>query len=512
MAFIHLRYRIIPALLYFSSAAIFLYLAYFDVLTFSKIMLFTTGAYTVYIAMNFFFSVVTIFKIRSAEATDYKQLLESLNTQGKEPYKVRHYVVIPNYKEPMEVLEETIEKVMRSSISKEQIGIVLAMEEAEANCELKAQEIIGKYKNNFFDMIYSVHPSGIPGEQRGKGSNTQWGCAHLEKVLNERGADKDNVILTITDSDTWYHEQFFEALTYTFITEEQRHQTFYQTPIFSYLNIDVVPFATRIMAILGAVNELSRSTNPLDLHITFSCYSLSYNFWSSFGGFDVNNIAEDVRAYLKAFHGFHGETKTKMIFLPTLNYLVDNTTFFTSISDRYTQAKRHAWGILEYAYFYQKMVEKGITNFFFKTMRGLFHTLLLMFRLVEPHYSPAILFTFSQLFGIVSFLYTKYGKDKELNFYLSQIAASGINLGLTIVILQVFLFLIHTYLLFRYTKTNYQIIPYYFIEYMILMTPAIYLMGCIPAWISAVKMVQTDEFVYITATKIAPPKPNQVQV
>lgn len=507
MAFIKLPYRLIPAILYIGSSIIFLYLSYFDVLTFSKITLFLSFLYLSYMSISVFFSILTIFKIRAAEATDYKTLLNTLHTQGKDPYKVRHYVVIPNYKEPMEVLEETIEKVMKSSISKEQIGIVLAMEEAEPNCQEKAQQIIDKYKNNFFDMIYSIHPSNIHGEQRGKGSNTQWGCSHLEKVLDERGSDKDNVILTITDSDTWYHEQFFEALTYTFITEEERHQTFYQTPIFSYLNIDTVPFATRIMAILGAINELARSTNPFDIHITFSCYSLSYNFWSSFGGFDVNNIAEDVRAYLKAFHGFSGETKTKMIFLPTLNYLVENNTIYTSIMDRYTQAKRHAWGILEYAYFYQKMVEKGISKFYCNSVRGLIHTLLLMFRLVEPHYSPAILFVFTQVFGIVYQLYMKFGKDKELNYYLSQIASYGINLGIFIILLQLSLFFIHLYLLYKYTKFNYQITPYYFIEYLILTTPSIYLMGCIPAWISAIKMCYTDEFVYITATKIAPPKP-----
>jgi len=126
-----------------------------------------------------------------------------------------------------------------------------------------------------------------------------------------------------------------------------------------------------------------------------------------------------------------------------------------------------------------------------------------MFRLIEPHFSPAIIFPFSQLFGIVYQCYMKYGKDTETNFYLTSILQTGfLQVGLYIIILQIILFSFNIYLLNKYTKLNYQIIPYYLIEWVILASPSILLMGCIPAWISATKLIMTDEFVYITATKI----------
>ncbi len=47
----------------------------------------------------------------------------------------------------------------------------------------------------------------------------------------------------------------------------------------SYLNFHKVPFPTRLISGLTAVNEFARSVNPFDVHTTFSCYSLSFKFF-----------------------------------------------------------------------------------------------------------------------------------------------------------------------------------------------------------------------------------------
>ena len=48
------------------------------------------------------------------------------------------------------------------------------MEQGEKGCESKAEQLINSYQNQFLSIRYTVHPSGIPGEARGKSSNVAW--------------------------------------------------------------------------------------------------------------------------------------------------------------------------------------------------------------------------------------------------------------------------------------------------------------------------------------------------
>jgi hypothetical protein len=53
------------------------------------------------------------------------------------------------------------------------------MEQREPNAESKALGLIEKYVKKFRSMDYTLHPSDIPGESAGKGSNIGWAARKL---------------------------------------------------------------------------------------------------------------------------------------------------------------------------------------------------------------------------------------------------------------------------------------------------------------------------------------------
>jgi len=92
---------------------------------------------------------------------------------------VRHFVILPNYKEDPDILREAIDSCAAFSCATAQMGFVLAMEAREPNVERKAHELIAEYKHKFKYIFATYHPPGLPNEMPGKASNTRWAAQRL---------------------------------------------------------------------------------------------------------------------------------------------------------------------------------------------------------------------------------------------------------------------------------------------------------------------------------------------
>ena len=53
------------------------------------------------------------------------------------------------------------------------------MEMAEERSEVKAIALVEKYKLRFLDIHYTLHPTGLPGEIRGKSSNASFAARQI---------------------------------------------------------------------------------------------------------------------------------------------------------------------------------------------------------------------------------------------------------------------------------------------------------------------------------------------
>ena len=83
------------------------------------------------------------------------------------------------------------------------------MEQREHNVELKAMNLIQEFVKKFRSIDFTLHPSDIPGEAPGKGSNMAWAA----RKLSERYpmAARKDVIVTGIDGLCSPPPEFNEA-------------------------------------------------------------------------------------------------------------------------------------------------------------------------------------------------------------------------------------------------------------------------------------------------------------
>lgn len=74
----------------------------------------------------------------------------------------------------------------------------------------KAEQLLDVYKDQFFDIRYTVHPKNRVGEIRGKSSNVAWAALQMARLSTRH----DNEILTIMDADSAFAQDYFLSLTY----------------------------------------------------------------------------------------------------------------------------------------------------------------------------------------------------------------------------------------------------------------------------------------------------------
>ena len=77
------------------------------------------------------------------------------------------------------MLRKTIGRLAAHTYAKSNYAIVLAMEESEAGNHMKSEALLKEFESKFLHIVVTVHPIGIPGEARGKGSNGAYGLEGL---------------------------------------------------------------------------------------------------------------------------------------------------------------------------------------------------------------------------------------------------------------------------------------------------------------------------------------------
>lgn len=74
--------------------------------------------------------------------------------------------------------------------------VYLAMEQREHNVETKATRLTNEFSKRFRSIDFTVHPSDIPGELAGKGSNMAWAARKLSEKYT-LGQRKDVIVTGI---------------------------------------------------------------------------------------------------------------------------------------------------------------------------------------------------------------------------------------------------------------------------------------------------------------------------
>lgn len=298
------------------------------------------------------FSILGFFLVKDWQTIDWRVRWENDKTKDKLEFdEIKHVVIVPNYNESVKVLSRSLNGFSsQKQINLKNMYIFLAMEERAPQAHERAERLIQKYKKNFGDLCATYHPAGLPGEIVGKASNEAWAAKKAKDYLTKKKINIEKTTITSCDSDAQFHPHYFAALTYSFATSQNRYERFWQSPIFWYNNLHLVPFPIKMLGVIGHAIHLADLQEPSRLIFNYSCYSLSFKLIDYVGYWDTDIIPEDWHLFLQAFFATSGKVEVESLYLPTSIDAPQAQTWFGSLKNRYDQCKRHAWGATDIPY------------------------------------------------------------------------------------------------------------------------------------------------------------------
>lgn len=321
--------------------------AYF-ILTFDVYFFYKSFTTTIY-------STIAYLKLKKLSQIDWLDKAKKLEGFSQ----LYHTIIITNYKETTEKLRRTLQYLTNQDFPKKRIFIILAMEEREGpDAKQRAKALIKEFKNKFGLIIATFHPN-LPGEIKGKASNSAWAAKSISNEIRKRHLDLDYVTVTSCDADSLLPQKYFSYLSFLFLRDVERYYHFYWAPVLLYSNFWEIPLPIRIQATISSISRLA-SLIRADTLIQISTYSLSLKMLQNIGYWDRDIIPEDWHIFLQAFFSLGEKVKTIPIYLTISRDAVNGPTFFRAFVSRYEQEKRWAWGVTDVPYAISKFFTTNI--------------------------------------------------------------------------------------------------------------------------------------------------------
>lgn len=267
-------------------------------------------------------------------------------------HDVYHLVILPMYREPLEVVRNSFLRLSEINYPLEKLIVVLATEERGGDAAALTGEKINKeFCGKFFKFLITKHPADIVGEIAGKGSNDAWAIKEAKnKIIDEFKISYENIVVSVFDVDTAVHPEFFGCLAYYYLTSDRPLRSSFQPiPIFIN-NIWEAPAFARVFAFSTTFWQMIQQSRPERL-ITFSSQSIGFKPLSELGFWQPNVVSEDSRIFWQCLLYYDGDWQTVPLFFPV--YMDSNVAgnFWRTLKNQYRQIQRWAYGVENNPYF-----------------------------------------------------------------------------------------------------------------------------------------------------------------
>lgn len=314
-------------------------------------------------------------RIQAAKRFDWQAQLRRTHKDWR---KVHHIIVIPTYKEPIEILERTLSNLTNQTYPLKKLAIMVSFEEREGEpAQEKAKILTKKFGSKFGYFWTAMHPD-IEGEVKGKSSNTAWGAKLAKRNLIDKAkVPIADVTITSQDADAILDPNYFSALTFEFLSNQDRYYRIWQAGITFYNNIWQVPAPVRVLASIFSVTQMFILMRK-DRLINFSTYSTSLQLIDQIGYWDTDVVPEDYRLFFKAYFATQGRVEVEPIFLPIYADAAQSDGYYSTMVNQYEQIKRWAWGVSDDAYIIRKYITVPGIPFWDKTVR--------VIKVIEDHF------------------------------------------------------------------------------------------------------------------------------
>lgn len=304
------------------------------------------------------FAIVGEIRCRSWSRRDWSAGEDLPGPGGFAPSDVRHVVLLPNYREPVDVLVRTLEGLAAQHRARERLIVVLAMEEREPESLAKGEALAERFTGRFLETIVTVHPAGLPGELACKAANMTWAAGEARAALDRLGIPVERATVTSCDADSVLHPAYCAAVSHLFAHDELRWKRFWQAPMLYYNNIWEVPAPIRYSTWFIQAGQMSELAMPFYASLPISTYTLSMRLAEETGWWDPAVISEDWHVYLRCLFESDWDVHETAVFLPTRSDATDGPTPIRALVNRYHQVLRHAWGAEDVGYMVSEMLAR----------------------------------------------------------------------------------------------------------------------------------------------------------
>lgn len=279
---------------------------------------------------------------------------------------IYHLVILPMYREDIEIVRATLKSLADSEYPKDKLIIALAIEEkAGPEAQEVAEKIKQEFGKKFFQFLVTCHPQNIAGEMAGRGSNLAWAVREAkEKIINPLKIPYQNIIVSAFDIDTRPYRQYFACLTYHYLIVKNPLRFSYQPiPIYNN-NIWQAPAFSRVIATSGTFWQMMQQARPEQL-VTYSSHALPFETLEKVG-YPTNLVSDDSRIFWKSYLFFGSDYRVIPLHYPVSMDAVLAKNFFRTVINQYKQQRRWAWGVENIPYLLYGFLKNKKISFFEK--------------------------------------------------------------------------------------------------------------------------------------------------
>jgi len=375
-------------------------------------------------AITVYYAVISYKTIIKMSKVSFRKRILSLK-----PKNIQHFIIIPNFKEPIYKLEATIKSIVDNDYPYKKLNLVLAFEKRESNASIKAIRLKRRYKKYFKDIYITYHEI-VEGEEAGKASNQTYAARQINPMIEKKNISRKDVLITICDADSYMSKNYFSYLTYQYLKDKNRQYHFYWAPVLLYNNFWKLPFFVRMQATISSILRLSFLSQSEKL-IQISTYSTSLWLLDKVGFWDVDIIPEDWHIYYQAFFMFGDKVKTVPLYTLVNGDAVYSGGIVKTLVNRYEQEKRWASGASDIGYFLKNFFTAKHIKFTSKFKKFIF--------LAETHLFWPISFFILTVSAIIPPLINPVFRRTVLGFLLPKLASAILTLTTLAIVVYIYL-------------------------------------------------------------------------
>lgn len=284
-------------------------------------------------------------QMKKNEKIDWLEKLSKI----KDWQNIYHLVILPMYKEPLEIIRETFNSLLNSDWPKEKMLVVLTCE--EKGNKTAAVNIEKEFGSKFFKFLLAFHPANLAGEIAGKGSNETWGVKKAkELIIDPLKIPYGNIIVSSFDVDTCVFPKYFSCLTHYYLTQKNPTRCSFQPVPLFINNIWQAPPISRIFSFSASFWEMMCQERPEKL-LTFSSHSMSFQALIDVDFRQTNVVSDDSRIFWQCFLLYNGDYQVIPLYYPLSMDANVAPSFLKTMKNVYLQQRRWAYGVGDIPFF-----------------------------------------------------------------------------------------------------------------------------------------------------------------